>query len=87
MSPSPSSVPNSTVGDRYQSLTVDVLSTLNEPIPFEEAIHRILTSIRNTTACDAVGIRLQANEDFPYFLQNGFSSDFLLAESSDYLRK
>ena len=82
MSPSPSSVPNSTVGDRYQSLTVDVLSTLNEPIPFEEAIHRILTSIRNTTACDAVGIRLQANEDFPYFLQNGFSSDFLLAENS-----
>ena len=82
MTLSPSSVPGPAVGDRYQALTLDVLATLNEPIPFEAAVQRILASIRNTTACDAVGIRLQANEDFPYFLQNGFSSDFLLSENS-----
>ena len=82
MTPSPSSVPAPAVGDRYQTLTLDVLATLNEPIPFEAAVQRILASIRKTTACDAVGIRLQANEDFPYFLQNGFSSDFLLSENS-----
>ena len=86
MNPSSSPSPDPTVADRYQRLAIDVLAALVEPIEFRAAIERVLSSIQRATKCDAVGIRLQANEDFPYFLQNGFSSDFLLTENSLLVR-
>jgi hypothetical protein len=34
------------------------------------------------TGVDVVGIRLQEGDDFPYFVQDGFSADFLLTENT-----
>jgi hypothetical protein len=46
------------------------------------SIQRILAELKTQTGFDAVGIRLQDGDDFPYFFQNGFSKDFLLKENS-----
>ena len=37
---------------------------------------------KTQTRADAVGIRLQDGEDFPYFAQEGFPKDFLLTENT-----
>ncbi|MFC1495283.1 GAF domain-containing protein [Thermodesulfobacteriota bacterium] len=68
---------------RYQHLITEILGILNDPPPsIAETIELILTSIKRETDFDAVGIRLRSGEDFPYFVQNGFSQDFLLKENS-----
>ena len=66
----------------YHKLSVEVLAILNKSADFRDSIQRILTAVQQTTGCDASGIRLQSGEDFPYFLQNGFSTDFLLTENT-----
>ncbi len=66
----------------YRNLSNDVFAILNESTDFKDSIQSILAAIRQTTCCDAVGIRLQTGEDFPYFLHNGFTSDFLLTENT-----
>ncbi len=66
----------------YQQLSSEVMSILDEPMDFKEAVHRILAAIKQATQVDAVAIRLRQENDFPYFAQNGFSAEFLLAENS-----
>ncbi len=68
--------------ESMRELSTEILSLLNAPTDFADAIRRVLEVIRDKMACDAVGLRLQRGEDFPYFQQNGFSSDFLLKENS-----
>ena len=66
----------------FRNLSVEALSILIESTEFSVSIRRILSAIKQTTGCDAVGMRLQRDEDFPYFSQTGFSSEFLLKENS-----
>jgi PAS domain S-box-containing protein len=68
--------------ERYQSLSAEILGALNEPLGLRDAVGRILAAIKQETGFDAVGIRLRSGDDFPYFVQNGFSPDFLLTENS-----
>jgi len=68
--------------ERYQRLSTEVLRILNEPQGTVDAIACILAAIKRETAFDAVGIRLQSNDDFPYAAQDGFPRDFLLTESA-----
>ena len=70
------------VAERYQNLSAEVLRILNEPQGTVDAIGCILTVIKRETAFDAVGIRLQSNDDFPYTAQDGFPQDFLLMENA-----
>ncbi|MEI8038238.1 MAG: PAS domain S-box protein [Verrucomicrobiota bacterium] len=66
----------------YQEMGGEVLTILNEPGAIHPAIRRILTVIKLRTGVDAVAMRMQDGEDFPYFAQHGFSKEFLLAETS-----
>ena len=68
--------------ERYQHLSAEILGVLNEPLGVRDAISRILAAIKRETGFDAVGIRLRSGDDFPYFVQNGFSPDFLATENS-----
>ena len=68
--------------ERRQVLFAKVLSVLNEPLDWADAVTRIVTTIKAETGFDAVGIRLRDGDDFPYFIQDGFSADFLLTENS-----
>ncbi|MDD8013711.1 MAG: ATP-binding protein, partial [Acidobacteriota bacterium] len=60
----------------------ELLQILNEPGDLQDSIKRILTVLKTRTESDAVGIRLQNGDDFPYFAQEGFSQDFLVSENT-----
>ncbi|MBU4457211.1 MAG: PAS domain S-box protein, partial [Candidatus Omnitrophica bacterium] len=62
---------------RTERLAGDVLSTLNRPNNTKNIIRDILKLIKERTGIEAVGIRLKAGEDFPYYQTNGFPDDFV----------
>ena len=68
--------------ESYRQLSADILGILNEPGELSEVVRRVLDIIKLATNADAIGIRLKAAADFPYFVQNGFSRDFLLKENT-----
>jgi PAS domain S-box-containing protein len=68
--------------ETYNELSIQILSELNTPKGLKDTLQSILTLIKNETKADAVGIRLKKEEDYPYFVQNGFSDSFLLQENS-----
>ncbi|MEI6704985.1 MAG: PAS domain S-box protein, partial [Deltaproteobacteria bacterium] len=69
-------------GDIFRQLSTDVLGILSEPAELREVIVRVLNAIKQVTNADAVGLRLKTDDDFPYFVENGFSNDFLLKENT-----
>ncbi|HNW69386.1 MAG TPA: PAS domain S-box protein [Bacteroidales bacterium] len=68
--------------DIYAEISNNILKILNEPTGFRDSIRRILEIIKNLAGFDAVGIRLQEGDDFPYFEQIGFAKDFMKTENS-----
>jgi PAS domain S-box-containing protein len=68
--------------ERYQKLSAQILGILNEPLGVADVVKQILAAIKRETGLDAVGIRLRSGDDFPYFVQNGFSDEFLLTENT-----
>jgi PAS domain S-box-containing protein len=69
-------------GEIYRQLSLDVLGILNESGEFNDSIKSVLDAIKRVTHADAVGIRLKAGDDFPYFVQSGFPNGFLLKENT-----
>ena len=72
--------------EAYQEMGREVVRLLNEPDPLREALPRILATLKSHTGFDAVGLRLQAEEDFPFFVQDGFSQEFLETENTLVMR-
>ena len=66
----------------YQEMGREVLQLLNEPGTSQEALARVLAALKTRTGFDAVGIRLQAGDDFPYFVHEGFPQGFLETENT-----
>jgi hypothetical protein len=70
------------LAERREHLASEILGILNDPPSLADTIKYILTVIKKESGFDAVGIRLRSGDDFPYFVQNGFSQDFLLTENT-----
>ncbi len=68
--------------ETYREMGREIFQILNEPGDLRESIQRIFAALKTRTGVDAVGLRLQEGEDFPYFAQDGFSEDFLLTENT-----
>jgi PAS domain S-box-containing protein len=68
--------------ENYQEMGREILQILNEPGDLRKSIHRILSILKTQTKVDAVGLRLQDGDDFPYFAQDGFPPEFLLTENT-----
>ena len=68
--------------DIYRQLSSTVLTIINEDREFRTSVQQILDAVKQATGCDAVGMRLQTEDDFPYYSESGFSSDFLQAENA-----
>ncbi len=66
----------------YREMGQEILEILNEPGDLQESIQRVLATLKARTGVDAVGLRLQEGEDYPYFVQDGFSKDFLQTENT-----
>ena len=70
----------------YRRLASEVLDILNKTEDFRSSMRHILAALKKATGCDAVGMRLQSGDDFPYVVHNGFSNDFLLTENTLVVR-
>lgn len=68
--------------EAYREMAREILQMLNAPGELREIIPRVLTALKTRTGFAAVGMRLRNGEDFPYFAQDGFSTDFLLTENT-----
>ena len=66
----------------YAEMSQDILQILNEPGELQDTIQQGIATIKARTGFDAVGIRLQDGEDYPYIAEKGFPKDFLLTENS-----
>ncbi|MFI5378340.1 MAG: response regulator [Tepidisphaerales bacterium] len=72
--------------ETFREMGREVLQLLNEPGDFQDSMRRVLDTLKRRTGFDAVGIRLQKLEDFPYCAQRGFPQDFLLTEDTLIVR-
>jgi|GEM_PF-1072647 PAS domain S-box-containing protein len=68
--------------ERRQTLSTEILGILNNPPAMDDAISKIITTLKRETGFDAIGIRLQRGDDFPYVAHDGFSKEFILAENT-----
>jgi len=64
-----------------QQLAGKILQVLNQEMGLQELIHEVITLVKQATGFAAVGMRLRDGEQFPYFEVDGFSDDFVRAES------
>ncbi|MFH0893831.1 MAG: PAS domain S-box protein [Bacteroidota bacterium] len=65
-----------------QKLSVRVLDILNEDKPLKQVLGNVINILKKETRCDATAVRIKEGDDFPYFIQDGFSEDFLLTENN-----
>ena len=68
--------------DAYTEMGREVAQILLGPLSRHDSMQCVLEVLKTGTGFDAVGIRLQDGDDFPYFVQKGFSADFLLTENT-----
>ena len=66
-----------TARKRTERLAKDVLAALNRPNNTKNIIRDILEMIKTQTGIEAVGIRLKAGEEFPYYQTHGLPDDFV----------
>ncbi|MDZ7860581.1 MAG: PAS domain S-box protein [Candidatus Krumholzibacteriota bacterium] len=66
------------ISEERRKLHSDILRTLNRANQWKDLINDILDLIK--TDFDAVGIRLIEGEDYPYYVTNGFSNEFVKKE-------
>jgi len=68
--------------EAYREMLHEILQILNDPGGLKDCIQRVLNTLKMRTGFDAVAIRLQDGEDFPYFAQKGFPQDFYMTENT-----
>ncbi len=68
--------------ETYREMGREVLQILNDPGDISDSIEHVISLLKMRSGFDAVGIRLQHGDDFPYFAQQGFPEDFLHKEDS-----
>jgi len=68
--------------EEYRDWGHIILKILNEQGDVNDSIQSVIDVFKSQAGFDAVGIRLQDGDDFPYFIQKGFSEDFLLTENT-----
>jgi two-component system, NtrC family, response regulator AtoC len=65
-----------------RELAIEILGLLNRPVVEMDVIGKIVGMVKRCTGIEAVGIRLRKGDDFPYFVCDGFSDDFVKTENS-----
>ena len=63
-----------------RQLVVEALRLLNRPNDLATSVEELVRLIKRATGLEAVGLRLREGNDFPYYVANGFSEDFVRAE-------
>jgi PAS domain S-box-containing protein len=66
---------------REREMTLELLGLLNDDNTTEDLIRGVTRCLQKWTGCEAVGVRIRDEHDFPYFETRGFSADFVRSES------
>lgn len=61
---------------------IDIFSLINSNQELHEAVRVSIEYLASFLDCEAVGIRLQEGEDYPYFETRGLPDDFIMLEKS-----
>ena len=67
---------------RELEMAVDFLRLMQEADGRKDMVQASIAFFKERLDCEAVGIRLQEGEDYPYFESTGFAPGFVLAENS-----
>ncbi len=67
--------------EQYREMGVKTLQILNEPGDLNDLLDRLVAMLKESTGFDAVAIRLQNGDRFPYVAQQGFSCEFMAEEN------
>ncbi|MGE5474369.1 MAG: GAF domain-containing sensor histidine kinase [Ignavibacteriales bacterium] len=59
-----------------------IISELNNFTDIKETLKCVLSMMQSISGCEAVGIRLEDNGDYPYYVYNGFPESFIKLENS-----
>lgn len=68
--------------ERENRVAVEMLRVLSHRVSKEEAMREILEIVMRHTGVEAVGIRLQEGDDYPYYQYEGFPDEHILMENS-----
>jgi len=69
------------MAESHREMTREILQILNEPDDLRLILERVLEVLKAAIGVDALGLRLQEGEDFPFFVHMGFSPEFLATEN------
>ena len=61
--------------------TIELLRLCNKAGGLAELMQGLMRFFRDLTGCEAVGVRLRDEDDFPYYETRGFPEEFVLAEN------
>lgn len=59
-----------------------ICAELNNFMDLKSTLITIIDHVKELTGCEAIGIRLQDNGDYPYYVYNGFPESFIMQENS-----
>ncbi|MFI5379517.1 MAG: PAS domain S-box protein [Tepidisphaerales bacterium] len=62
--------------------TIELLRICNQARDQRELLRELTGYFQQFTGCEAVGVRLREDDDFPYYETRGFPAEFVRAESS-----
>jgi len=72
----------SQIAQKRQGLYTRIMVILNRSNEWRSLINDLLQEIKHFSDFEAVAIRLQKGEDYPYYVANGFPEDFVEKENS-----
>ena len=68
--------------EQAREATIELLRICNQTGSLMELMQDLMYFFQKVTGCDAIGVRLRDGDDFPYYVTQGFSEKFVLAENS-----
>lgn len=72
--------------EKDKALAASILESLNQSLFPHQTINDILHLIKEATGIEAVGIRLKGEDDYPYYVTNGFPQHFVEKENNLCIR-
>ncbi len=70
------------ISEKVDDITKHVLGEINSYKDFKSIMISILKEIKELSGCEAVGVRLEEEGDYPYYIYDGFPETFIIKENS-----
>ncbi|MCK5684775.1 PAS domain S-box protein [bacterium] len=65
---------------------IELVQICNSAMTIDELLKTVCVFLKKWSGFEAIGIRYQADEEYPYFVNDGFSEDFIKSENNICLR-